>query len=68
MCKNSRKVLCQKGKAKRDYISRMSDLIPAISLKIRGDQEIPEEGGDTALFQCLGGGSWHFTRRWLERR
>lgn len=55
-------------KSKKGLFSRMSDPIPAISVKVRGDQEIPDEGGDTALFQCLGGGSWHFTRRWLERR
>lgn len=43
---------------------RMPDLIPAMSLKVRGDQEERgAEGGDRALFQCLGGGSWHFTGR-----
>lgn len=47
---------------------RMSDWIPAMSLKFRGDQKIPDEReaeeGDRVLFQYLGGGSWHFTRRY----
>lgn len=42
---------------------RMSDLIPAISLKVRGIQEILHERGlreGKELY--LAGGSWYFTR------